>query len=416
MCHFLTVILTLFTLSVTAAEPPRVTVGIDNLFSSEYVELLAGRKIGVLTNHTAVNLRMQSTAYVLKSNAKKYNYTVTAFFAPEHGITGAAHAFDYIEDDKDADGIPIYSLHGKTRRPDAKMLSNVDLVVFDIQDIGSRSYTYVSTLMYMIEEAAKLKIPVIILDRPNPINGIVVDGPLLEEEYKSIVGYINVPYCHGMTVGELAKYFNAENKINCVITVIPMKGWKRSMSYQDTGLSWIPTSPNIPESTTAFYYPMTGLLGELQIVNIGVGYTLPFKLIGAPWINARQFADKLNSQKFPGVFFEPFYYKPFYGRFAQEECQGVLIFVTNHLNYKPVATQYLLIGILKGLYPEKFQKAIAESISRKDMFCKVNGNSEVYRIITQESNIVWKLRAFQEKERSEFLKRRKKYLITEYND
>jgi len=416
MHYLLLLIFTSFSLCLIATEPPQVKLGIDHLFSSEYVKLLEGKKIGILTNHTAVNHKMQSVAHVIKANAKKHRYTVTAFFAPEHGITGAAHAFEYIEDDKDADGIPIYSLHGKTRRPNAKMLSNVDLVIFDIQDIGSRSYTYVSTLMYMIEEAAKLKIPVMILDRPNPINGVVVDGPILEEGYKSIVGYINVPYCHGMTVGELAKYFNAENNVNCELTVVPMKGWKRSMSYQDTGLAWIPTSPNIPESTTAFYYPITGLLGELQIVNIGVGYTLPFKLIGAPWINAKQFADKLNSQNFPGVFFEPFYYKPFYGRFAQEGCQGVLIFVTNHLKYKPVATQYLIIGILKGLYPEKFQQAIADSASRKDMFCKVNGNSEVYRMITQETNIVWKLRAFQEKERSEFLERRKKYLIADYPD
>lgn len=414
MRYLLILTLILSPLVLSSLEPAKVSVGIENLFTPEYSELLSGKKIGILTNHTAVNHKMQSTVNVLKANAKKYGYKLTALFAPEHGITGSAHASEYIEDEKDPDGIPIYSLHGKTRRPTPQMLKNVDLVIFDIQDVGSRSYTYVSTLMYMIEEAAKLKIPVMILDRPNPINGTVVDGPVLEDNYRSIVGYINVPYCHGMTIGELAKYFNAENKINCNIIVIPMKGWKRTMSFHETGLAWIPTSPNIPEPTTAFYYPMTGLLGELQIVNIGIGYTLPFKLIGAPWINAKQFADKLNAQKFPGVFFEPFYYKPFYGRFAQEECQGVFIVVTNHLKYKPVATQYLIIGILKGLYPEKFREAIAASTSRKEMFCKVNGNSEIYRIITEENNIVWKLRAFQEKERNEFLELRKKYLIPEY--
>lgn len=398
-----------------SATAPKVTVGIDSLFSKEYEFLLAYKKIGLITNQTAVNQNFETTVDLIKRNAKKYKYTLTALFAPEHGINGANHASEYILDQKDNDDIPIYSLHGKTRRPDKEMLKNIDLLLYDIQDIGSRSYTYIATLFYAMEEAAKNNIQVVVLDRPNPINGIVIDGPMLSENLRSIVGYINVPYCHGMTIAELAEFFNAEYKIGCRLTIVKMKGWNRQMSFMDTGLAWIPTSPNIPEATTPFFYPITGLLGELQIVNIGIGYTLPFKVIGAPWINAKEFAQKLNDQKFPGVYFEPFYYKPFYGRFKNEACEGCLIVVKDPLIYKPVSTQYLIIGILKGLYPEKFNEGIIASKDRKEMFHKVNGSKEIYKMITEENNIVWKLRSFQEKERNDFSLLRKKYLIPEYN-
>lgn len=392
----------------------KVKVGSDLFFTKDHAALLKDKKIGLITNHTAVNSTMESTVTLLKKNAKIYNYTIAAFFAPEHGITGKSHASEQILDEKDEDNIPIFSLHGKNRRPTKEMLKNVNLLVFDIQDIGSRSYTYISTLFYAMEEAAKLGIEVVVLDRPNPINGVVIDGPMLDDPLRSIVGYINVPYCHGMTIGELAQFFNAEYKIGCKLHVVKMKGWNRKMSFPDTGLAWIPTSPNIPEATTPFYYPMTGLIGELQIVNIGVGYTLPFKVIGAPWIDAKRFTQKLNDQKFPGVYFEPFYYKPFYGRFKNEECEGALIIVKNHLIYKPVSTQYLMIGILKALYPDHFQAAIEASKDRKEMFTKVNGSPEIYKIMTELNNIVWKLRAFQEKERRDFSELRKKYLIPEY--
>ncbi|BBI18154.1 exo-beta-N-acetylmuramidase NamZ domain-containing protein [Neochlamydia sp. S13] len=397
-----------------AAPTPQVQVGADLLFTKDYVHLLKNKRIGLITNHTAVNSQMKSTASLLQSHAKQYDFILAALFAPEHGITGSAHAAEFIKDEKDSAGIPIFSLHGATRRPTDKMLAQLDLLLYDIQDIGSRSYTYITTLFYVMEEAAKRQIPVIVLDRPNPINGRVIDGPLLEEKWRSIVGYINVPYCHGMTVGELARYFNDQSKVGCQLEVIPMRGWHRNMTFQDTGLPWIPTSPYIPEATTAYYYPVTGILGELQIVNTGIGYTLPFKVLGAPWIDAKIFAHHLNSQKFPGVYFEPFYYRPFYGRFANEECKGVIIIITNHLIYKPVSTQYLLIGILKSLYPKEFKEALANSQDRKAMFCKVNGTDKVYQIIKEEKNIVWKLRSLHEKEREAFAHQRKKYLIPSY--
>lgn len=392
----------------------KVKVGADVLFTPEYDSLLKGKKIGLITNHTAINGKMQSTISLLKTHAKAKGFILQALFAPEHGLNGAVHAADIIKNGTYPDNIPIFSLYGSTHRPTPEMLKTIDLLIYDIQDIGSRSYTYSSTLFYAMEEAAKHKVPVVVLDRPNPINGITVDGPLMEEKWRSIVGYIDVPYCHGMTIGELAKFFNEEYEIKCNLTVVPMKGWKRKMTFEETGLTWIPTSPNIPEATTVYFYPMTGILGELQVVNIGIGYTMPFKLVGAPWINAEEFSSHLNSQKYPGVYFQPFYYKPFFGRFSHENCQGVLILVTNPLTFKPVSTQYLIIGILKSLYPIKFQQALADAHKRKSMFCKVNGTEEVYRIIQESKYVVWQLRELHQKEREAFMIKRKKYLISSY--
>lgn len=382
----------------------------------EYAPLLKGKRIGLITNHTAVGSNMLTTVDILKANATSKGYVIKALFAPEHGINGAAYAFEPIEGDKDSDNLPIYSLHGKTKRPTDLMLKDINLLIFDIQDIGSRSYTYISTMFYAMEEAAKNNITFVVLDRPNPINGLTVDGPLLDEKWRSAIGYINVPYCHGMTIGELARFFNGEYQIGCRLEVIPMKGWKRSMSFADTGLPWIPTSPYVPDVTTPFFYPTTGILGEMAFVNIGIGYTLPFKVVGAPWIDAKLFATQLNTQKFPGVYFTPFHYRPIYGRFAKEDCQGVLILITDPLRYKPVSTQYLLLGMLKSLYPEKFQDAIAAAKKRKETLCKLNGTDEVYRLIVEEKNIVWKLCSLQEKGREAFMKKREKYLIKDYRN
>ncbi len=389
-------------------------VGIDVLLTGQYDHLLKGKRIGIITNHTAVNRDMEKTSDLLKKYCKDRNFSVAAFFAPEHGISGSEHAEASIKDSVAKDGIPIFSLHGKTKRPTKEMLDKIDVLIFDIQDIGSRSYTYITTLFYAMEEAAKHNKPVIVFDRPNPINGITIDGPMMEEKWRSIVGYINVPYCHGMTIAELANFFNAEYKIGCKLHLVPMKGWNREMTFQDTGLPWIPTSPHIPEATTAWYYPATGILGELQIVSIGVGYTLPFKVVGAPWIDAETFSSKLNEQKFPGVKFQPFHFQPFYGKFSKEECHGVLIVITDELKFRPVSTQYLIIGILKNLYPEKFKEALQKTANRKDMFCKVNGTEEIYKLMTEERYIVWKLRSFQEKEREKFIETREKYLLTQY--
>lgn len=391
-----------------------IQVGVDVLLDGSHDALLKGKRLGLITNHTARNAQRVHTIDLLKGNAQKKGYQLTALFAPEHGIKGNWHASDDVKDEEDPDGIPIYSLHGSTKRPTKEMLASIDLLLFDIQDVGSRSYTYVTTLCYAMEEAAKNSIPVVVLDRPNPINGLLVDGPVLEERWRSMVGYLNVAYCHGMTVGELARYFNSEYSVNCPLHVIPMKGWKRSMTFSDTGLTWIPTSPNIPEDSTPWYYPATGIVGELQIVSIGVGYTLPFKVLGAPWIDADTFAAKLNGQHLPGIGFLPFHFRPFSGKFAQQTCHGVLLHVTDPALYKPVQTQYVLIGLLKSMYPSPFQDALQRSESRREMFAKVNGTDQVYEILTKGPYVAWELKGIHQKEQQAFLARRKKYLIGSY--
>lgn len=414
--HRSLIIAFLFFWPLCLVADPRVVVGIDVLLEGKHDALLKGKRLGVITNHTAVNRDLLLTSELLKRKAREKGFKLVAFFAPEHGIKGGGHASDEIQDERDADGIPVYSLHGKTRRPTDEMLKGIDLLVYDIQDIGSRSYTYISTLFYVMEEAAKRGISVLVADRPNPLNGVVVDGPLMEEKWRSFVGYVNVPYCHGMTVGELARFFNEEYKVKCALHVIPMRGWKRSMTFADTGLPWIPTSPNIPEATSPLYYPATGILGELQLVSIGVGYTLPFKVLGAPWIDGPELAKQLNAQKLPGIRFIPFYFRPFSGKFVNEDCQGVLLNISNASTYKPIQTQYTLIGILKSLYPEPFANAIAASQDRQEMFNKVNGTDRVYKMIVSDKFIAWKLRELDADKRAAFKPVRAKYLLAEYGN
>lgn len=385
----------------------RVDLGIDVFLNEGHHKSLKGKRIGLVTNQTGVNRDLVPTTKLLKDHLN-----LVALFSPEHGINGNEYASEKILDRKTQNHIPIYSLYGKTRRPTNEMLKNIDILIYDIQDIGVRSYTYATTLFYTMEEAAKRKIPVIVLDRPNPINGLTIDGPMLDENFRSYIGYINVPYCHGMTIGELAQFFNGEYQIGCALTIIPMKGWNRDMSYQDTALSWIPTSPHIPESTTPFFYASTGILGELKIVNHGVGYTLPFKVIGAPWIDADVFAAKLNAQSLPGVQFIPFHYRPFYGLFKGKNCQGVLIEITDKKAYQPICVQYLLIGILKSLYPDHVASCLAKI--DQNVFYKVNGNSEIFRIIREESYPAWKLISYQKEKHKNFQKIRSKYLIPQY--
>lgn len=384
----------------------QVKLGIDRFFEEEYSNIVRKKRIGLITNHTGVDSQLRSTFSLFKEKCH-----LVAVFTPEHGLFGSERASQEIKDKK-ADKIIIYSLHGKTRRPTEEMLKEIDILIYDIQEIGSRSYTYASTLFYVMEEAAKRQIPVIILDRPNPLGGNIVDGPMLQEKWRSFLGYINVPYCHGMTIGELARFFNSEYNIHCNLNVIPMVGWKRHMTFSDTALPWIPTSPYIPECDTPFFYASTGILGSLNIVNIGIGYTLPFKVVGAPWINAEEFAAKLNAQKLPGVTFVPFHYRPFYGKFKDQQCQGVKIIITSFKTYRPLAVQYMLIGMLKSIYPLHFRLGMEKLTSTEESsFCKCNGNEDMLKIMYQRKYIAWELIQFENEERKAFLEKRKRYLL-----
>lgn len=404
--------LLLFFCCTACYAAPVVSLGVDQFFSREMYASLKGKRIGIITNHTGVDSQMRTTLQLFQQHEGVYK--IAAFFSPEHGLKGQHYAWESVKHG-DEKGIPVYSLHGETRRPKPEMLKGIDALVYDIQCTGVRAYTYPTTLFYVMEEAAKAGIEVIVLDRPNPINGVIVDGPMLEEKWRSYIGYINVPYCHGMTIGELAKFFNEEYKVGCKLKVVPMKGWKRSMGFRDTGLAWIPPSPNVPEPDTPLYSCSTGILGELHILNIGIGFTLPFKIVGAPWIEGKEFTEKLNAQKLPGVHFQPFHFRPFWGLYKGSDCQGALIQVTDAKVYRPLAVQYLILGMLKSLYPAQIEKMLKES-KGKDLFCKANGTSAVLDILQNEKYPAWKLIELHKEERTAFLEKRSKYLIPDYVD
>lgn len=388
----------------------KVLPGVEVFFEEHRYESLKGKRVGLITNQTGVDSKMRPTVQLFLEHAPIID--LVALFSPEHGLQGQNYSAESIKNGKSG-AIPVYSLHGNTRRPTDEMLKNIDVLVYDIQCVGSRAYTYPTTLFYAMEEAAKKGIEVIVLDRPNPINGITIDGPMLDNKWRSFIGYINVPYCHGMTIGELARFFNAEYAAHCKLTVIPMRGWKRSMTYADTKLPWIPPSPNIPEADTPFYYPSTGILSGLKLLNIGVGYTLPFKIVGAPWVDAKKYALKLNEQKLGGVHFVPFYFRPFYGLYKGQNCQGVLIRITDPARYRPVSVQYVLLGVLKSMYPKEFADRLAK-VPSMELFHQANGTDEIFRILSEEKYATWKLLEFQSAERKSFETLRQKYLIPEY--
>ncbi len=397
-------------LSISLCAEPQVWTGLDLFFRDGHASSIKGEKVGLITNHTGMDSNLRSAIDLFREAAT--DFKLAALYSPEHGIEGLAYAGEKVGHGKEGGPLRVYSLHGSTRRPTSDMLEGIDLLIYDIQEIGSRSYTYASTLFYVMEEAAKRGISVIVLDRPNPMGGLIVDGPMMGEDFRSFLGYINVPYCHGMTIGELDQFFNAEYHVGCDLKVIAMKGWRREMSFADTGLTWIPTSPQIPESDTPLYYPATGILGELDIVNIGIGYTLPFKLVGAPWINAKKFAEELNKQNLPGVKFLPFHWRPFMGSFKDQDCHGVKIVVTDTGSYRPMAVEYLMIGMLKTLYPKYVGKKLdGMNEAKKKRFCQLCGNDEMLQALTTEKYVAWKLINFQSEERKAFLEVRKKYLL-----
>lgn len=393
---------------------PKIELGVDRLFTDPFVKVLQGKKVGLITNQTGVTRTLESTIHLFLRKQKPYDFTLKALFAPEHGLFGDVYADQKIATSKTIEGIPVYSLYGETRRPTLEMLSEISLFVFDIQDVGCRPYTYATTLFYVMEEAAKAHIPVLVLDRPNPINGLTVDGPMLEQEYRSFIGYVNVPYCHGMTIAELARFFNEQYKVGCDLRVVPMKGWKRWMSFADTGLFWVPTSPYIPEATTTSCYACTGFLGDAELVSIGIGYTLPFKIVGAPWMNAEKFAAHMSRYGLPGVIFRPIRFRPFAGKFTSKPCQGVQIVVTDPHQFLPVTTSFALFSCLKELHPKELEEALTKLESKPTTFFKACGTKKIASLLQEQKEPFAALKSLHTQAKNAFLLVRKKYLIAEY--
>ncbi len=365
------IILLLLTLNFTfisAEIKTNVKLGIDVLVA-ENLNFVKDKNVGLITNPTGLNSQLKSTIDILYKNP---DVNLVAIFGPEHGARGNVSAGDKVGDIIDEKtGIKIFSLYGKNRKPNPEMLKNIDLLIYDIQDIGCRSYTYIYTMAYAMEAARENNIPFIVLDRPNPLGGNLIDGPILEKQFKSFVGLYPIPYVYGLTCGELAKYFNTEFDINCDLKIIKMKGWKRDMIFAETGLEWVPTSPHIPHAISALYYPVTGIIGELHSLDIGIGYTNPFEFIGQTWLNGEKLADELNGRNLEGVFFRPIFYTPYYFKLAKEHLQGVHIHILDPKKFKPVEIQIHLLTAVKKLYPE--QEIF--NPERAGMFDKVAGLS-----------------------------------------
>ncbi len=322
------------TYQTNAAAGP-FALGIDVLTKDGF-PLLRGRRVGLITNHTSLSGNGTKTRVVLQ---RALGRGLTTLYTPEHGLDGREPAGYKVSSRRDpVTGLLAYSLYGSTRKPTPAMLSGIDVLVFDLQDIGSRSYTYISTMALAMEAAGENGKDFVVLDRPNPLGGQRVQGPPLEQRWKSFVGQVPVPYVHGLTTGELARMINGQGWINARprLTVVPMRGWQRWMTWRDTGLRWMPTSPNIPKAESPFYYVATGMLGGLDGVDIGIGTGRPFEYAGGKGIHPAEFASMLNRMQLPGVRFAP------YTSAKKSGFGGVQIFVDPHGQTDLVALDVLL--------------------------------------------------------------------------
>lgn len=370
-------LLTIMTLASGALfAQKKVQTGLEVLISHNFNHL-HGKKVGLITNQTGVDSKLKSTADIFFESPE---VNLVAMYGPEHGVRGDYSAGEYVEFYTDeVTGLPVYSLYGKTRKPSSEMLKDIDILVYDIQDNGCRSYTYISTMGYAMEAAAENDIEFMVLDRPNPLGGKKIEGPLVEEGFFSMVSAFPIPYVYGLTCGELANLLNEERylktKNKCKLNVVPMKGWEREMKFDDTGLEWVLSSPHVPHASTAQYYVATGVMGELQVFTEGVGYTLPFQIYGAEWIDPIKLADAMDALELEGVLFRPMTFKPYYGRLAKKEIKGVQIHILDANKFNLMGLQFMFMDVHHRLYPEKDIYSLSES--RHNMFDKVTGSSKI---------------------------------------
>lgn len=380
LCAYLLMIM-IAPASVLAGEPV-VKTGIEVLRDRGF-EGLKGKRVGLVTNPSGVDRFMNSTVDIL-FNAP--DVKLVALYGPEHGVRGDVYAGGHVTDTRDeATGLPVYSIYGATRKPTPEMLEGIDVMVYDIQDVGVRSYTFISTLGLVMEACGEKGIEVMVLDRPNPLGGNKIEGCVVEPGFFSFVSQYKIPYVYGLTVGELAMMLNEEGMnrgqkgdqtpASCRLTVVPMEGWTRDMLYEDTGLPWVLPSPNIPYKDTPMYYAASGICGELYgFMNIGVGYTLPFQVFGAVWLDPEKLKARLESYSLPGVSFRTIYFKPFSGSQSGKLVKGVQYFFTDYAEARMTETQFYVMQAVAELYPDK--KAF-EVISGYGLFDKVCGTDYV---------------------------------------
>jgi uncharacterized protein YbbC (DUF1343 family) len=378
-----------------ADRAPRVLNGIDVLREQNF-QPLDGKHVGLITNHTGLAADGTSTIDLLaRSNVCK----LVVLFSPEHGIRGLADS--RVESSRDpATQVPIVSLYGKTKRPTPEMLHGIDALVFDIQDIGARFYTYITTMAYCLEAAARAHIPFYVLDRPNPVGGVQVEGPMLDADKTSFVGYMPLPVRHGMTVGEIARYFNRENGIGADLHIVEMQGWQRTFYYWDTGQLWVNPSPNIRNMIEAILYPGVCLLEQTN-VSVGRGTERPFEVVGAPWIEPRRFAAGLREAALGGIEFVPLFFTPEESTHRGEKCGGVNILITDREKVHSVLLGLTLVSVLHRLYPDQFEM---------NEVMRLLGSDRVMNVLKSGGTPAEALEADRE-ETEKFLARRRQVLI-----
>jgi len=376
----LTCIVALALLTALTASA-QVRPGIEVLRERGF-DVLRGKRVGLVTNATGVDNNLRSTIDIL---AESPDVNLVALFAPEHGVRGDITAGSTVADTSDPrTGITVRSLYGKTKRPTPAMLADIDVLVYDIQDNGSRSYTFISTMGEAMSACARDGKEFVVLDRPNPLGGIKVEGRIRDAGCVSFVSKYAIPYIYGLTAGELARYLAATSQAGTPdmnLTVVPMEGWERDMLFADTGMPWVPTSPQMPTAETSLYYPATGILGELSYVSIGVGHTLPFMTAAAPWVNALDLADALNALRLPGALFRPITFTPRYGVHADKTVHGVQVYVTDPGSCELTLLQFYVMQELARLYPA--HKAFDSDTSRMRMFDLVTGCKDVRVIFSR---------------------------------
>ncbi|WP_026314491.1 DUF1343 domain-containing protein [Bacillus acidiproducens] len=408
---FLLAFSSLAAVQVAHSKPPQshkrssFQLGVDVLLKDR-LDLLKGKRVGLITNPTGVD---QSLNSIVDRFAGNSDIHLTALFGPEHGVRGSAEAGAYVPFYTDLKtGLPVYSLYGETKKPTPEMLKDVDVLVFDIQDVGARFYTYIYTMAYAMEAAKEKGIPFIVLDRPNPIGGTKVEGPVLNPDYASFVGMYPIALRHGMTVGELAKYFNKACGIGADLTVVPMKGWHREMYMDDTPLEWVMPSPNMPTLDTAAVYPGTALI-EGTNISEGRGTTRPFELIGAPFIDGDRLTVKLNQLGLPGVRFRSASFTPTTSKWSGRLTNGIQIHVTDRNKYQSVKTGLAIVKTIHDLYPNQFAFR-AEDKNGVSYFDQLIGNVWVREAINNGTSLQDIEKRWQ-KDLKEWKKKRAKYLM-----
>lgn len=389
--------------ALAAAAPARaqsVVPGLEVLLA-EQKSLIAGKRVGLITNHTGVDRRMRSGIDLL---ARTPGVKLAALFAPEHGIRGTVQAGGELGDTVDErTGVRIYSLYGKTRRPTPEMLKDIDVLLYDIQDAGVRFYTYISTLGECMEAAADAGLPFVVLDRPNPIAAARIEGRILDiTRFKSFVGAYPVPIRYGLTIGELAGFIREGLGKDLKLTVVKMKNYRRSMWYDETGLLWIAPSPNIPSLATATVYPGMCLI-EGTNISEGRGTTQPFEMIGAPWLDGQKLADELAALNLQGVLFRPVEFTPTFSKYQGETCRGIQVHVSDRRSFEPVRVALHILSVVRRLYPSDFRW-------RESSIDRLSGSDDLRKAI-DEGMPVDRIMAGWEPELKKFEALRRKYFL-----